>query len=216
MILMDNNTKLSDIESELYALVTSINNLYEKYQEGIINENFFRKAIKNAMKGLLKIKLYFNEKKISLSEVLIYMNLIEQYNRAVKIFKEIYDSSSPEEFHENGRKKISHFNNNLRDSILELPGITSEITSSFITLMDALKLEGISSSDLILKLFKELRRNIKRFPGLDMIQFEINEIYDYVLKNPQNLIKNKKFREIIGDKLYYIFKEFQRKLNLNP
>ncbi len=213
---MDNNTKLSDIESELYALVTSINNLYEKYLEGIINENFFRKAIKNAMKGLLKIKLYFNEKKISLSEVLIYMNFIEQYNRAVKIFNEIYDFSSSEEILEIGSEKISHFNNHLRDSILELPGITSEITTSFITLMDALKLEGLTSRDLILKLFKELKGNIKRFPGLDTIRFEINEIYDHVIKNPQNLIKNKKFREIIGDKLYHIFKEFQRKLNLNP
>ena len=87
---MDNNKTLCDIESELFALVNSITNLYNKYQEGIINENFFRKAIKNAMKGLLKIKLFFNEKNISLSEVLIYMNFIEQYNKAVKIFKEVY------------------------------------------------------------------------------------------------------------------------------
>lgn len=212
----NNNKKLSDVESELFALVNSINNLYKKYQEGTINDNFFRKAIKNAMKGLLKIKMYFNEKNISLSEVLIYMNFIEQYNRTTKIFKEIYVVSSPEEFIEIGNKNMSQFDKNLRNSILELPGITSEITASFITLMDALKLEGLTSSDLILKLFKELKRSVKKFPGLDAIQLEINEIYNHVIKNPQNIFKNKRFRDIIVDKLYQIFKEFQRKLNLNP
>ncbi|MFX1338631.1 MAG: hypothetical protein ACFFDK_08480 [Promethearchaeota archaeon] len=213
---MDNNKNLSDIESELFALVNSINNLYQKYQEGIINESFFRKAIKNAMKGLLKIKLYFNEKNISLSEVLIYMNFIEQYNRAFKIFKEIYFLNSPEEFIEMGNKNRLHFDTNLRNSILELPGITSEITASFITLMDALKLEGLTRRDLILKLFKELKKNLRRFPGLETIQLEISEIYDCIINNPQNLVKNKRFRNIIGDKLYQIFKEFQQKLNLNP
>jgi len=160
--------------------------------------------------------LYFNEKNISLSEVLIYMNFIEQYNRAIKIFKEIYVLSSPEEFIEIGDKNMSHFDSNLRNSILELPRITSEITASFITLMDALKLEGLTSNDLVLKLFKELKRSVKKFPGLDAIQLEINEIYNHVIKNPQNIFKNKRFRDIIVDKLYQIFKEFQRKLNLNP
>jgi len=139
----NNNKKLSDVESELFALVNSINNLYKKYQEGTINDNFFRKAIKNAMKGLLKIKMYLNEKNISLSEVLIYMNFIEQYNRTTKIFKEIYVLGSPEEFIEVGNKNMSQFDKNLKNSILELPGITSEITASFITLMDALKLKAL-------------------------------------------------------------------------
>ena len=49
-----------------------------------------------------------------------------------------------------------------------------------------------------------------------MLRLELNKIYDHVIKNPQNLIKNKKFRDIIVDKLYQIFKEFQHKLNLNP
>jgi len=213
---MDNNKNLSDIESELFALVNSITNLYQKYQQGIINDSFFRKALKNAMKGLLKIKLFFNEKNISLSEVLIYMNFIEQYNRAVKIFKEIYILNSPEESIEIGNNNIQSFDNELRNSILELPGITSEITASFITLMDALKLEGLASSDLILKLFKELKRNLKKFPGLDLIQLEVDEIYNRAVKNKQNLIKNKSFRDIIVERLYQIFKEFQQKLNLNP
>lgn len=211
-----NNKKLPDVEAELFALINSIINLYEKYQEGIINAHFFRKAIKNAMKGLLKIKMYFNDKNISLPEILINMNFIEQYNKATKIFNEIYTSSSPEEFNEVKNKSMSHFDKPLRYSLLELPGITSEITSSFITLMDALKLEGLRSSDLMLKLFKELKKNIKKFPGLDGIQLEINEIYNHVIKNPQNLIENKRFRDIIVDKLYRIFKEFQQKLNLNP
>ena len=57
--MVKNNTHNSDtefkIESELFALVKSINNLNNKYQKGIVNENFFRKALKSAMNNFLKL-----------------------------------------------------------------------------------------------------------------------------------------------------------------
>ena len=84
-----NNKRLSDVESELFALINSMTNLYQKYQEGTINNNFFRKAVKNAMKGLIKIKIFFNERNISLTEILINMNFEGQYNKAINIFDEI-------------------------------------------------------------------------------------------------------------------------------
>ena len=51
-IYPDNDSK---IESELFALVKSITNLNNKYQKGIVNDNFFRKALKSAMNNLLKL-----------------------------------------------------------------------------------------------------------------------------------------------------------------
>ena len=36
----------SKIESELFALIKFITNLNKKYQKGIVNDNFFRKALK--------------------------------------------------------------------------------------------------------------------------------------------------------------------------
>ena len=214
---MENNYKhISEIESELYALVISIINLYKKYQEGTLNHNFYEKSIHNAMKGLLKINLYFNERDIPLITILNKMNFIEEYNHAVKIFKEVSAVNSTEELVEIRKEKQSNFNNNMQFSLLELPGITSEITSSLITLMDALKLDGLKNSELILKLFKDLKQNIIKFPGLEEMQFKINEIYNHVNNNPHKLIEDKRFRNIIVDKLYHIFKEFQHKLTLKP
>ena len=59
------NEKLSEIESELFSLVNSINNLRNRYNEGNINNQFFNKAINNAMNGLVKINLVL-KKKISI------------------------------------------------------------------------------------------------------------------------------------------------------
>lgn len=214
---MENNYKhISEIESELYALVISIINLSKKYHEGTLNHNFYEKSIHNAMKGLLKINLYFNERDIPLITILNKMNFIEEYNHAVRIFKELSAVKSPEELVEVRKEKPSNFTDNMGFSLLELPGITSEITSSLITLMDALKLDGLKNSELIFKLFKDLKQNITKFPGLEEMQFKINEIYTHVNNNPQKLIEDKRFRNIIVDKLYHIFKEFQHKLTLKP
>ena len=211
-----NHNKISEIESELFALVSSIINLSKKYHEGTINDNFFKKSIQNAMKGVLKLNLYFNENDIPLIFILKKMNFVEEYNQALKILKEISALNFPEELIEIENKNSSQFEHDSTFSLLELPGITSEITSSFITLMDALKLDGLESNKLILKLFKDLKKDLKKFPGFDRILYEINEIYTHVDKNPHKLIESKRYRNIIVDKLYHIFKEFQHQLNLKP
>ncbi len=202
--MAENKKKISEIESELYALCNSITNLYKKYQEGTINDNFFFKALRNARNGLLKINIYFKEKNISLSKVLNDMNFTREYNNAIRTIDNIF---IPNDNHHN-------FSKTIKTSLLELPGITSEITSSFITLMDALKLNGIRSSELITKLFNELKQNLNDFPGLEDIKLKIKKLRNYVLNNISNLIENKIYSEKVEDHLYRIFVEFQFKINL--
>jgi hypothetical protein len=211
--MVEKSEKNPEVESELFALVNSIINLHDKYKEGLINDNFFRKAIKNAMKGLMKINMYFNEKNLSISNVLDKMNFADQYKTAIDIIKKITNPLTQDEKFQNN--EIPPFDKKMSYTILELPGITSEITSSFITLMDALKLEGLKSSELILKLFKELIINANKFQGFKGVHQKIIKIYNQVLKNPNNIIENKRFRDVVVEKLYQIFKEFQRNLNFS-
>lgn len=198
-----NAKKDLDLESELFALVNSITQLHKKYREGFVNENFFNKTLRNAVKELTKIELLFKERNINFSELLIRINLIEDYNRFIAIFNEF---------------SFSDFNNNKNEepklSVLELPKITSEITSSFITLMDALKLEALSDSDLIVNLFKELNKNLKKFPGLEELTKKIKGIFTKVITSKQDLFKNVKYREQLVDELYRVFKDFQNALNM--
>ena len=211
--MAENKKKISEIESELYALCNSITNLYKKYQEGTINDNFFLKALRNARNGLLKINIYFKEKNISLPKVLNDMNFTKEYNNAIRTIDNIFMNSHEEK---DGIPNDNHhnFSKTIKTSLLELPGITSEITSSFITLMDALKLNGIRSSELITKLFNELKQNLNDFPGLEDIKFKIKKLRNYVLNNIKNLIENKIYSEKVEENLYRIFVEFQFKINL--
>jgi hypothetical protein len=213
--MKEDKVKFAKIESELFALINSIINLYNKYQKGSINENFFQKAIKDAMNGLLNINLYLKESNISLTKFLNGMNLLNDYNKAIKIVNNISDLDSYNESNavRNGNKFYSE--KRIRSSILELPGIASEITSAFITLIDALKLEG-QSQYLIIRLLNELKANFKKFkfPGLTDIQLKIKKIYKDALKNTANLISDNQFREEIADRLYSVLKEFQQKISV--
>lgn len=203
----------SELESEIYALISSIINLHSKYQKGIIKESFFHKAVKNALNGLNRINLYLKEKELSFTDILIEMKYINEFNKAVDIINDITTFNFPDQF---GEPKQSQKSARIRNSILMLPGITSEITSSFITLMDALKLEDIKESKLIDKLFKELKHDIKKFPGLQKISHQIKQIYKRFLKNKSYFLKDNKFRESIVEDLYDVFKEFQKALNIKP
>lgn len=205
----------NEIESELFSLVNSITNLYVKYQEGTINDDFFQKAVKNALNGLLKIESYLREKNIPLSEFIEKMNFLKEYDNAIKIFKDISNLDPSNEFIRSKNGIFSQSTKKMRSYILELPGVASEITSSFITLMDALKLEG-QSHFLIIKLMKELKANIKKFdfPGLEDIQLKIKKIYKKASKNKTKLVSDNQFREKIVDRLYSVLKEFQQKLNV--
>ncbi|MBY9021674.1 MAG: hypothetical protein KGD67_11495, partial [Candidatus Lokiarchaeota archaeon] len=141
--------------------VNTIKNLLVKYQGNTLNENFFRKALRNAVKGLLKINISLKEKGLLLSKVLKDMDFVKEYNTAVRTIDKVLIINPHKENFELLDGDHSHFSKSIKSSILELPGITSEITTSFITLMDALKLVGLGNSALIMKLFKELNKKGK-------------------------------------------------------
>ncbi|TET60656.1 MAG: hypothetical protein E3J52_03265 [Promethearchaeota archaeon] len=192
----------SKIESELFALIKFITNLNKKYQKGIVNDNFFRKALKNAMNNLLKLNFTLKEISIQLPDLLNKMKISQEYRSAIDIINrvsslDLSNNKSPE-----------------HHTFLELPGITSEITTSFITLMDALNLDGLKKQDLIFNLFDELNNNLGNFPGLDDILYKVKSIHKNSLNHIDTLMSDVKLKNKIIDDLYQVFKEFQNKLNL--
>ncbi|MHA1985004.1 MAG: hypothetical protein ACW98D_00040 [Promethearchaeota archaeon] len=204
-----------DLESELYALIHTILNVYEKFEEGVINNNFFRRKVKNTINELLKFNIYLDDKEINLSLLLKKMNFEEHYYNAISIINKL---SSLEYAHNTEERNLidqSDHTRKLSSIVLELPGITLEITSSFITLMDALKLKGLHETELIDKLFRELKNNMKRFPGMDDLLTKIKKIYKLTLTKFESEQKGKESSEEIVDEIYQIFKEFQSKLTLN-
>ena len=205
MVKNSNNNSDMDfnIESELFALVKSITNLNNKYQKGIVNDNFFRKALKNAMKILLKLNFALKEKNISLPDLLKTMNLSQEYNSALDLINRISTLNLSD-------KSVATKNH----TFLELPSITSEITSSFITIMDALTLEGLIKKELIFNLYDELIQNLDKFPGLDNLLERVKVIQNNTSIQIDRLTSDTKLREKLIDDLYQIFKEFQNKLNL--
>jgi hypothetical protein len=195
----------SKIESELFALVKSITNLNNKYQKGIINDQFFRKALKSAMVNLLNLNFALNEINLQLPDLLKRMDISQEYNSVIDIINRVSSLNLSE-----------HKKNKTDRTFLELPGITSEITSSFITLMDALTLEGLTKKELIQNLFEELNLNLSNFPGLDDFLFEVKLVQKKALNHLDNLPSDAKLKEEIIDELYRVFKEFQNKLKLRP
>jgi hypothetical protein len=194
----------SKIESELFALVKSITNLNIKYQKGAVNQNFFKKALKTTMNNFIKLKFTLEENKIQLADLLNRMDFTEEYNSAIGIINRISSLNISEE-------SISPKNH----TFLELPGITSEITTSFITLMDALTLEGLSNNNLIINLFEELTDNLSKFPGLDDILIRVESVQTKTLNHTNQLYSDLQLKEKLIDDLYQIFKDFQNKLRVN-
>ncbi len=192
---------ISEIESELYSILKIIPNLNDKYQEGSISESFFKKSIKNAINALLKIKILLKQEKIFFSDYIKEISLVEEYNNAINIINKL----SSLDFSDDSSERI-------KSSILELPSITSEITSSFITLIDALKLEGLQDNDIIIKLFSELKNNLSKFPGLEDVKHKFNEISTATVSNVDNLVSNHKSK-VIADELYSLFLVFQETIN---
>ncbi|MFW9786000.1 MAG: hypothetical protein ACFFFB_27190, partial [Candidatus Heimdallarchaeota archaeon] len=203
----------SDIESELYALIHTILNAYEKFEERVINDNFFRKTVKNGINELLKFNFYLDEKNIDLSQLLIKMNFTEQYYKAISIINKL----SSMEYSENSTKadinEDSIHSKGMGSIVLELPSITLEITSSFITLMDAIKLKGLKETELINNLYRELIKNMEKFPGIDDLLNNVKRTYKRTLRYNNAKDRANKIDEIIVDELYQIFRQFQHKLN---
>lgn len=192
-------------EAELFALVKSIINLNNKYQKGKINDNFFKKALKNAMNNLFKLNLILKEKNLLLADLLEKMHIAKEYHNTIDIINRVSSLNL-------SSNKLSKQNR----TFLELPGLTSEITSSFITLMDALTLNNLKKHDFIINLFEDLTNNLSNFPGVRDILLKIEAIQRNVLNNIDKTLNDAELREKFIDEIYLIFKEFQTKLDLNP
>lgn len=195
------------IESELFALVKSILNLNSKFQKGKINETFFRKALKNTMNNLFKLKISINENNLLLADLLEKMSLSKEYNEVIDLINRITSLNFSNEKTTIKKKQSQSF--------LELPGLTSEITSSFITLMDVLTLNDIQKEDFLTKLFDELITGLNSFPGLENLLFKVESTQRKVLHDIDKIRNESGFRKQVIDDLYSNFKEFQTKLDLN-
>ena len=193
------------IEAELFSLIRSILNLNNKFQKGKINDNFFKKALKNTMNKLFKFKLILKEKNIYLIDLLEKMQLSEEFNEVIDLITRVSSLNLSNE------KKENHNIN-----ILDLPGLTSEITASFITLMDALTLKDFKNQDFIIKLFDELNNGLSNFPGVEDLVIKFEDIQRKFSNDLDKLLYEPKLKEKVVDDLYMIFKEFQNKLDLNP
>ena len=187
------------IKSEIFAVIKTIENLNSKYNKGLISDNFYAKSIKNSYNELLEINFKIKEHSSTLSDLLNEMKYMSEYQNAIEILNNIQTQES--------KYELSGL------SILELPGLTLEIASSLITLMDILKLGIIENIDLIDKSFNELTSLFQKFPGLNRISEELRLIRKEVIENKNQLTNSKKYRDNVGDKLYSLYKEFRNTLN---
>ena len=202
-----NDIKLkSKLESETYSVIKTILNLAQKYQSGNLKDNFFQKSIKRATNDLLSINISLSKHDLLLPDMLKKMNFVDEYYQAIDIVNKIYPLEFPTEILP---KSVS-------TSFLEIPKITSEITSSFITLMDALKLNDFYDEDLIFGLFTDLKNHFNKFPGLELSKVKLQKINQEFMNNPRRISTNKNYRDLIVDELYALFNDFKRKLNLEP
>jgi hypothetical protein len=194
----------SKLESEIYSVIKTILNLAQKYESGSLKDNFFQKSIKNATNNLLTINISLSKHNLILSEILKSMNYADEYYKAIDIINKI----SPLEF------PAEEYSKSVSSSFLEIPKLSSEITSSFITLMDALKLSDFYDEDLIFGLFADLKNQFGKFPGLELSKVKLQKVYQEYKNNPQRISTNKNYRDLIADELYALFNDFKRKLNL--
>ena len=194
----------SELESEIFATVNTILNLNQKYQKGILKEIFFQRSIHSATNDLLELNLSLNKHNIALSKILNHMNFTDDYYKAIDIINKMSSLNFSN----------SKFSESISSSILEIPGISSEITASFITLIDALKLDGFDNNELIFGLFKDLKKNFDRFPGLELDKIKLQKIFEEVLQNEEKIVNNKNYRDSVADDLYLVYIQFLKKLNL--
>jgi hypothetical protein len=197
--------KLSKIESEIFATVNTIIKLSNEYQQGNLKDTFFQRSIKNAMDNLIRINMKLNEENLQLSEMLEKMNFTQQYHNAISTINE---ASSLDFVNGTFPKSVS-------SSLLKIPGISSEITSSFITLMDAIKLYEYDNFGLIQGLFQDLIQNLEKFPGLEDIKRNVIKNYNNLIRNKGKIAQNTQQRNKFVDEIYKVYKEFQKKLNLD-
>ncbi len=214
--MVENTDNTLDIQSELYALANSIIKLHDQYRKGTINHDFYQKALKNSMNNLIRINFHLKERNIILTKLLKKMNFSEQYYKAIDIINQKDTDLSSDRDLDSENNTQASFIRKTKSPLLELPAITSEITSAFITLMDALKLEGIKGSDFISQLFNDLISHLEKFPGLEVILSRVKKVNHNFHNNPFKKDDTYKFKQQTVDDLYEIFKEFQAKLDFKP
>ena len=188
--------------------------LYEKYQKAKINNDFFQKSFRNSVYDLIQIKVALKKKHLPLSEIITEKEFVREYNNAIVVIDKISRVNYTKDLFKQYNDSSSKYSNLVQSSILNLPGITSEITSSFITIMDAIKLDVSVGNDFILDLFKGLKKKIIKFPGLDNIAKKFDKLYKHVSHNINIFQENNEYREKLVDHLYSLFKEFQDILSL--
>ncbi|NHJ22955.1 MAG: hypothetical protein EAX89_00160 [Candidatus Lokiarchaeota archaeon] len=202
--MSEKEKNLDEIESEIFSLVNTIIKLNSNYISGVIEDHFFKRSIKNAMNNLINIHFILNENNLKLLEILDQMKFTEEYYKAISII----NNASSLNFNSNT------FSSSVSSSILQIPGTTSEITASFITLMDGLKLVEFENYEFIFGLFKDLITNLEKFPGLELIKRKISSIYDNFRSNKTQFFSNTQFRNSLIDEVYTMYNDFQQKLNL--
>ncbi|MBD3214928.1 MAG: hypothetical protein GF311_20115 [Candidatus Lokiarchaeota archaeon] len=205
---------VSQLESELFANISIINKLDEKYQKGQLNADFFQKSFKNAVYELLQIKIALKQRNIIFSDLIKKNNYIHEYNKAIRTIDKISELNLAKASYQHKINTNNRYGSLLKSSILHIPGITSEITSSFITLMDAIKLEISIGESFILNLFQELIEKTRTFPGLQNLSQKITKIYKHVTAHIETLKTNREYQEKVVNHLYDLFQEFQYLLSL--
>ena len=205
---MKNQKSILEIESELFALVKTIKNIHKKYTNAEIQPNFYLKSIKSTIQELIQFNFELQEKGINLNIFLEKMGFSEDYHTAI----DIINSALLER--QVGKPDQIDLKPKLQQAVLELPGISTEITSSFITLMDALKLRDIATGKLLKKLFLDLLISLEKFPGLDSIKEKIESLYTKIKNISNDIIQTPQEQDDLAEKIYSIYKEFTSKLNL--
>ena len=202
------------LESELYGIITTFNKLYEKFQRGIVSNEFFQKTFSSLIYDFIDIKILLKLNKIDLVDIINDDYFIKEYSEMNSIIKELSQTDLTEKLITIHDEKRLKYSNLISPSLLNLPGITSEITSYFITLMDAIKLDISVGNSFILGLFKNLKKELSKFPSFDYLNKKIDKLYIHLSQNIETFRENDLYREKLAIHLNNIFEEFQDVLDL--
>ncbi len=208
---MENNSNpFVKIESELYSLVNSVLELNSKFKKGMINEGFFYKSLKNNINQFHKINNYCKENRIAIQDILKRMDFVDNYNKALDVINEISSTRFSNDEYRESERDLPKSSERLKSSLLDLPKIASDITASFITLMDSLKLEIVSNYD---QLFNEILQNLSQFSSLQSVSKKVKDLFEQITKDRRKMVEIPRYREQVTNQLWDIYNEFQKRLS---
>lgn len=189
----------SKLKPKLFALINSVLELEDKYQKGKISDSFFHKTLKSSMDSLMEIKIKLKESDISIVDLVKQMGIKQRYDKSLSIMDEVILSQ------EAPPSSQARF----KTSVLELPSQTSQITSAFITLMDALQLDKIRDASYIHALFDDLKEALARVPMLNPILAKVNQVHAHALDHSEMILNSRSYKKKACDHLFAIFKQFE-------